>query len=38
MFRVLVVAVCTIVVSLVNAISTIFPWALLAGFIYWLFF
>lgn len=38
MFRVLAVAVCTVVIILVNAIITIFPWALLAGFIYWLFF
>lgn len=38
MFRFLVVAVCSVVITLVNAIVTIFPWGLLAGFIYWLFF
>ena len=38
MFRVLAVAVGTIVIIIVNAVATILPWALLAGFIYWLFF
>ena len=34
MFRVLAVAVCTVVIIIVNAVATILPWALLAGFIY----
>ena len=38
MFKFLAVTVDTVVIILVNAIITIFPWALLAGFIYWLFF
>ena len=38
MFRVLAVAVGTVVIIIVNAVATILPWALLAGFIYWLFF
>ena len=31
MFRVLAIAVCTIVIILVNAIITIFPWRFLQG-------
>ena len=38
MFRILTITVGTVVIIIVNAIITIFPWALLAGFIYWLFF
>lgn len=38
MFKFLAVTVGTVVIIIVNAIITIFPWALLAGFIYWLFF
>lgn len=38
MFRILTITVGTVVIILVNAVATILPWALLAGFIYWLFF
>lgn len=38
MFRFLTVVFGTAVIILVNAVATILPWALLAGFIYWLFF
>ena len=38
MFRVLTIAVGTVVIIIVNAVATILPWALLAGFIWWLFF
>ena len=38
MFRILTITVGTVVIIIVNAVVTILPWALLAGFIYWLFF
>lgn len=38
MFRFLTLAVGTIALILINAVVTIFPWACLACFIYWLFF
>ena len=38
MCKFLAVTVGTIVIILVNTVATILPWALLAGFIYWLFF
>lgn len=38
MFKFLAVTVGTVVIILGNAVATILPWALLAGFIYWLFF
>ena len=38
MFKFLAVAVGTVVIIIVNAVATILPWALLAGFIWWLFF
>ena len=38
MFRILTITVGTVVIIIVNAIITIFPWVLLAGFIWWLFF
>ena len=38
MFKFLVLTVGTVVIIIVNAVATILPWALLAGFIWWLFF
>ena len=38
MFKFLTVTVGTVVIIIVNAVVTILPWALLAGFIWWLFF
>lgn len=38
MSRILTITVGTVVIIIVNAVATILPWALLAGFIWWLFF
>lgn len=38
MFKFLTVVFGTITLILVNTVATVLPWALLAGFIWWLFF